>query len=270
MHPGDRAAHLLGHRQEAATGLVHTDEVEHDEVRARRNQHLGRQGKILRRALAPCPAMDEHIDRGVGLVSGIEVEPLDRGRPVGEPPRRPDAGAHRLAVRRVALEHLVAVRRVPDLVVGVVQLLLVHVEPHQRPLLARRRRGCVAAFCDMSFMALPSRPGGTPPPGISPVPCRSLNQNASRANAPTQVGAQAIHAAGDLGTVESISELAAIARRSCPPCSMPGTGAVALLPLRPTRRRCHAQLFAPIAVAIMRSPPPALRGAELSSAPGHA
>ena len=47
--------------------------------------------------------------------------------------------AHELAVSRTALEDLLTVGRVDGLVIGVVELLLVHVEPHARSFLARLR-----------------------------------------------------------------------------------------------------------------------------------
>ena len=85
-----------------------------------------------------------------GLVGREQVELLDRLRPVGQALRRAEARAHAVAVEHVALVHLVAVRRIDDLVVGVVELLLVHVEPDQRAL----ARAAVAAAVGSSFVLL--------------------------------------------------------------------------------------------------------------------
>ena len=142
VDPGDRVAHLLGHRHQAAARLLDADEVEHDVVRAGGDQHLGREREVLCPALAPGAAMDEHHHRRARARGGVEVERLDRRGPVGEPGRRAEAGARNFAVDRRAAQHLVPVRRIDELIVGVVELLLVHVEPDPWPLGAcRRRRG---------------------------------------------------------------------------------------------------------------------------------
>ena len=46
VHPGDRAAHLLGHRHQAAAGVDHVDEVGHDEMRAGMHEQLGRVAEL--------------------------------------------------------------------------------------------------------------------------------------------------------------------------------------------------------------------------------
>src|SRR5262249_1550035 len=65
----------------------------------------------------------------------------DRRRPIGEAPRRAEAFAGELAVADAALEDVIAVGGVDELVIGVVEILLVHVEPNQRPLDPWRLRG---------------------------------------------------------------------------------------------------------------------------------
>ena len=78
--------------------------------------------------------MDEHAHGSVRHLGGEDVEGLDRRRPIGEALGRAEAFAGELAVAGAALEDVVAVGGVDELVIGVVEILLVHVEPDQRPL----------------------------------------------------------------------------------------------------------------------------------------
>ena len=83
--------------------------------------------------------MEEDVDRRIRLACvAIEIEPLDRRRAVAQALRRAEPRAHLLAVGAIALDDLCEVGGVFRLVVGVVELLLVEVEPHQR---AFRRAG---------------------------------------------------------------------------------------------------------------------------------
>src|SRR6266508_6773772 len=84
--------------------------------------------------------MDEDVDGRVRRLGCEDVEPLDRGRAIGEALGRAEALAHELAVPGKALEDVVEVGRIDQLIIGVVEVLLVHVEPDQRTLLARRLR----------------------------------------------------------------------------------------------------------------------------------
>ena len=84
VDPGDRAAHLFGHRHQVAIRLQHVDEVEHDEMGAGVDEHLGRITVVLGEADAPGAAVDEHVDRRIRRLGGEEVETFDRRRPVGE------------------------------------------------------------------------------------------------------------------------------------------------------------------------------------------
>src|SRR5437588_527320 len=85
-------------------------------------------------------AVHEDIDRRVRLLGAVDVEPLDFARPIGDALRHADRGAGALAVENAALGDLLAIGRVDDLIVGVVELLLVHVEPHARTFCPRRLR----------------------------------------------------------------------------------------------------------------------------------
>src|SRR5262249_33625393 len=89
---------------------------------------------------APRPAMNEDIDRRVRLTGAVDVELLDLGRAVGDALGRADDGARPLAVGDAALGDLLAIGRVDNLVIGVVERLLVHVEPNERTLGARLLR----------------------------------------------------------------------------------------------------------------------------------
>ncbi len=82
--------------------------------------------------------MHEHVDRRVRHLRREDIEPLDRGRTIGEALGRPQALAHQLAVADTALQHRLDVGRVDCLVVGLVEVLLVHIAPDQRALGARR------------------------------------------------------------------------------------------------------------------------------------
>ena len=147
VDPGDGAAHLVGHRGEVALGLDHVVEVDRDVVRARMHESLGLIGGVPGEPAAPRAAMDEHMHRRILFARRIEVEPLDRRRPIGEALRRAEPRAHLLAVGRIALDDLGEVCGVFRLVVGVVELLLVQVEPHQRAFLARLRQRDAAGRC---------------------------------------------------------------------------------------------------------------------------
>ncbi len=74
----------------------------------------------------------------LGLSVANQIELLDRLAAVSQALRRAEPGADAVAVECVALVHLIAVWRVDELVIGVVERLLVHVEPDQRALGALR------------------------------------------------------------------------------------------------------------------------------------
>ena len=60
--------------------------------------------------------MDEHEDRRRWSGAAVDVEPLDLGRPVGDPLGLADAPAHIGAVADAALDQLLAVWRIGSLV----------------------------------------------------------------------------------------------------------------------------------------------------------
>ena len=92
--------------------------------------------------------MDEDIDRRVRLAGAVDVELLDLGRAVGDARGRADGGARLLAVGDPALGDLLAIGCVDNLIIGVVERLLVHVEPNERTLRARlRAQGSARGDC---------------------------------------------------------------------------------------------------------------------------
>src|SRR5262249_17711123 len=88
----------------------------------------------------PRPAVNEDIDRRVRLPGAVDVELLDLARAVGDALGRADGSARPLAVGDAPLGNLLAIGRVDDLIIGVVERLLVHVEPNERTLGARLLR----------------------------------------------------------------------------------------------------------------------------------
>src|SRR5207253_123565 len=139
VDPGDRAAHLLRHLAEIAARLPDLDEVERDEIGAGVDEYLGRIRIVARRAAEPGAAVDEHEDRRAGFARLVDVALLAVARTVGKAQRLAEPAAPRGAGARDTLLNLVAARRVEALVVGRIELDLVHVHPHARTLLVRRR-----------------------------------------------------------------------------------------------------------------------------------
>ena len=137
-------------------------EVEPDPVRAGAHIGLGHEGVILDGAGPPGAAVDEHVDRRVRLGRREHVELLHRGRAVGDTLRRAEPRPHAVAVEHVALVDLIAVRRVDELVVGVVERLLVHVEPDQRALRLLHLGGLVHRVLLFLFRELHLREHGAP------------------------------------------------------------------------------------------------------------
>src|SRR5262249_58847424 len=102
---------------------------------------------------APGATMDK--DRNRRFVRGLHtcrrsgaknIEALDRCRPISKTERVANPFPRRRAIDDAPLGQLIAVRRVDELIVGVVERLLIHVEPDDRSLgtlCGRRRRRSV-------------------------------------------------------------------------------------------------------------------------------
>src|SRR4051794_15590899 len=83
--------------------------------------------------------MDVHRDRRIGALGAVDIDSFELARSVGKTQRLAEHGARVGAVDVTAMGHLLAVGRVDDLIVRVIELLLVHVEPDQRAFDAARR-----------------------------------------------------------------------------------------------------------------------------------
>src|SRR5215813_4885660 len=156
VDPGDRAAHLLGHRQEVAADRIDIVEVGDDAVGAGVNEQLGEVGEVARAPVPPGAAMDVDVDRGVIMLAAVDVDTLDLARTVLEAQRLAEHGARDRAVGIAPGVDLVAVGRIDRLVVGIVERLLVHVEPDERPLGACERCGLSHAVSTCNRYASPA------------------------------------------------------------------------------------------------------------------
>src|ERR1043166_9818639 len=120
VDPGDGAANLLGHGEEAAGGILHPDKIGHHVMRAAANEHLGRRGIGFGRARPPRAAMDKDKDRRPATaripIGAENIDLLDLGRSVRYAERRPDAPAGALTIGEPAVTPLVDVRPVGSLV----------------------------------------------------------------------------------------------------------------------------------------------------------
>ena len=131
---GDRAAHLGRHGHQVAAGFVDIGEIQDDAVGAGAHEDLGQIGEIGGAAVAPGAAVHEHVDGRVRPAGAVDVELLDRALAVGDALGLAQKRARPRAQHQPAPLHLGLVGGVFALVVGGVELLLVHVAPHQRPL----------------------------------------------------------------------------------------------------------------------------------------
>ena len=149
--PGQRAAHLLVHRQKIAARLLDIDEVDDDGMRAGMHQRLGLQGIIGRLVAAPGAAVDEHIDGCIRRGGAKNIEPLVFAWPIGDALRRAQDRPRPFARGDAARDDQRAVRRIDVLVVGVVERLLVHVAPDQRASGGNGLRHYLASFLHHGF-----------------------------------------------------------------------------------------------------------------------
>src|SRR4051794_24299535 len=139
VDPGDGAANLVGHRQQAAADILHPGEIGGDVMRPGAHEHFGRGVVVRRLAAGPGAAMNEHEYRRPLARGSEDVELLDLGGAVGDSPRLAEAAAGARAVARPTLPDLYDVRLIDLLIVSRVELDLVVIEKDERPLLVRRR-----------------------------------------------------------------------------------------------------------------------------------
>src|SRR5215207_10256021 len=77
VDPGDGSAALIRHRQQVAVQLPHIVEIDRDKMRAGIDEYLGRKAVIFRKLAAPGTAMNENVDRRIGLFRSIEIGAFD-------------------------------------------------------------------------------------------------------------------------------------------------------------------------------------------------
>src|SRR2546425_4387463 len=82
--------------------------------------------------------MDEDVDWRVEMLGPLDVEYLNGGGAIGVALRCAQPRPHGFAVSGPAFDDLLQVRRIDALIIGGVELRLVHVQPHPRSLDARR------------------------------------------------------------------------------------------------------------------------------------
>src|SRR5262249_48027958 len=128
IDPCDGATHLIGHRHEVPVGLFNRYEIDRDEDRAGRDEHFGRIGGVLRRAAAPCAAVDEDLDRRIVACSLVDVDLLDLRQTISDALGL-KARPCRFAPQRTPLAKVGLVGCPDALIVRVIELLLIHVEP---------------------------------------------------------------------------------------------------------------------------------------------
>ena len=122
-------------------GGVDRNEVECDEDHPGIDEEIRCIAEVPGTAALPTTAVNEDEDRSPCRSGRIKIERFDRRRTIPEPLRLAEAGPRGFAARREARLDLVAHRRVDELIVGRVQLGLVHIEPDLRTLVAGGRHG---------------------------------------------------------------------------------------------------------------------------------
>src|SRR5262249_17772683 len=134
VDPGDCAPHLFDHREQAAARVVHRDEIENDIMRPGPDERFGLHRVVGRLVAPPRAAMNENLDRRVLRTPqrAIDFALLDPARSVCDALRLADDAEYAHTVGMPPPHDLVAVWRIDLLVVGIVERLLVHVQPNDR------------------------------------------------------------------------------------------------------------------------------------------
>src|SRR5438874_2534792 len=118
IDPGDGAAILVGHREQAAADILHPGEIGRDVMRPGPHEHFGGGVVVRRLAAGPGAAMNEHEYRRPLARGSEDVELLDLGGAVGYAPRLAEAEAGARAVARPTLPELHDVGLIDLLIVG--------------------------------------------------------------------------------------------------------------------------------------------------------
>src|SRR5215813_1057253 len=146
VDPGNRASYLIGHFQKVAAILSYVDEIRDDKICTSVDKHFRWIVEVAGKPRLPSAAMHEHMHWRVRRFGGEDVHSLDCGRAISEALRSAEPLAHEFAVAHATLQHDLSVRRIYRVVVGVVEFLLVHVEPYQWPFRAWSRGLCPSQF----------------------------------------------------------------------------------------------------------------------------
>src|SRR6185295_8170096 len=128
---GDGAPALIDHRKEVAIGLAGIVEIHSGEMSTCLDEILGHEGVLCGTAAAPGAAVQENGDRSIRPLRFIDLDFLDLGCTICEPYGFAEHLTRLLAVPSSALGDVRLIWRVDDLIVGVVEVLLVHVEPDE-------------------------------------------------------------------------------------------------------------------------------------------
>src|SRR6266850_7211018 len=110
---------------------MHLNEVGYDKVGAGGDKHFGQIRRVSRLTVAPRAAVNEDVYGRVWQRSFVDVELFIFGGSVGNALRR-DPFEHRLTGKPASGGDELLVGCINTLIVGVVELLLIHIEPDKR------------------------------------------------------------------------------------------------------------------------------------------
>src|ERR1700722_20678177 len=132
--PGDGASNLLGHYAQIAVGRAEPYKIRDQEMSAGIDEHFRRKAAVCCRAAEPGAAMKVDENRCLRPLRPINVEPLKFTWTIGNPLRGAKARAHLFAVAGKSRADLAGERRVEGLIIGGIELNLIHVQPDPRAL----------------------------------------------------------------------------------------------------------------------------------------
>src|SRR5215467_14811864 len=106
---------------------------------ARIDEHFCGKGVVLRFPAEPCAAMHEYEYWCIWTRRAVDVEFLRHGRTISFTPRRSKPRARQLAVAHQPTDSLGLQGRVENLIIGRIELDLIHVHPYAWTFTVRRR-----------------------------------------------------------------------------------------------------------------------------------
>src|SRR5689334_3913235 len=107
---------------------MNKDEIRYDEVSAGVNKALGQISGVSRLSIAPGATVNENVDRCVTAGCLVYVELFILGRAIGDALRSHPL-EHRFASNPAPRRDQLLIGSVNALVVGIVELFLIHIEP---------------------------------------------------------------------------------------------------------------------------------------------